>query len=205
MKLESTHLTQNTHDVTNIPSAPFRPAPADNHYTFPSTTSTLTHTHTKLHSKHVTNNITTQETSKEVPQNNPTNILENKLPPPEQIKNQPITEDIPANQLALYLTNANCLRNKHTELEALLQTYAIKIACITETWWNPDILEAETSIPNYTVIRNDRKKNKEGGGVCFYVHDLVPTLPAPDLNIDGVVTLRIKKHSTDPSIPSHIV
>ena len=41
------------------------------------------------------------------------------------------------------------------------------------------------------MIRNDRK-NKEGGGVCFYVHDLVTTLPAPDLNIDGVVTLRIK-------------
>ena len=50
------------------------------------------------------------------------------------------------------------------------------------------MLEAETAIPNYTVIRNDQK-NKEGGGVCFYVHDLVPNLPAPDLNIDGVATL----------------
>ena len=58
-------------------------------------------------------------------------------------------------------------------------------------WWNPYILKAEKSIPNYTVIRNDRT-NKEGGGVCFYVHDLVLTQPAPKISNDGIVTLRIK-------------
>ena len=115
----------------------------------------------------------------------------------------------PANQLELFLTNANGLRNKHTELEALLQAHSVKIACITETWWNPDILEAETQIPNYSVIRNDRKdkSRKEGGGVCFYVHDLVQTLPAPDLQIEGCAFLRIKNtvlilvyHSTSYSL-----
>ena len=41
------------------------------------------------------------------------------------------------------------------------------------------------------MIRNDRK-NKEEGDVCFYVHDLVPTLPAPKISNDGIFTLRIK-------------
>ena len=79
----------------------------------------------------------------------------------------------PANQLELFLINANGLRNKLTELEALLQAHSVKIACITETWWNPDILKAETHIPNYSVIPNDRndKTRKEGGGVCFYIKD----------------------------------
>ena len=99
-----------------------------------------------------------------------------------------------ANQLELFLTNANGLQNKHTELEALLQAHSVKIACITETWWNPGILKAETQIPNYSVIRNDQKdkSRKEGRGVCFYVHSLVPTLSTPDLQIKGCASLHIK-------------
>lgn len=100
----------------------------------------------------------------------------------------------PANQLELFLTNAKGLQNKKTELEELLQAHLVKIACITETWWNPDILEAETQTTNYSVIHNDRKdkSRKAGGGVCFYVHELVQTLPAPDLQIEGCAFLCIK-------------
>ena len=99
-----------------------------------------------------------------------------------------------ANQLELFLTKANGIQNKHTELESLLQAHSIKIACIAETWWNPDILEAETQITNYSVIRNDHKdkSRKEGGGVYFYVQNLVQTLTTPDLGTEGCASLHIK-------------
>ena len=40
--------------------------------------------------------------------------------------------------------------------------------CLTETHLNPEILDAEISIPGYNLFRSDRL-NRSHGGVCIYV------------------------------------
>ena len=71
--------------------------------------------------------------------------------------------------LILY-TNANSLLNKVTELTVMSESYDVQIICITETWLNADILDAEVFIPNFNIFREDRSNNMRYGGSAIYVH-----------------------------------
>ena len=73
------------------------------------------------------------------------------------------------NDVVLLYTNASSLFNKLGELRVLLQSGSYKLACITETHFHSDILEAEIDIPNFNVFREDRLEG-EGGGSLIYVH-----------------------------------
>ena len=70
----------------------------------------------------------------------------------------------------IYYTNANSLFNKLTELSMCAFSTPFKLLCITETHLNDEIRDAEVSIPNYDIYREDRCTNAKGGGTAIYAH-----------------------------------
>ena len=68
-------------------------------------------------------------------------------------------------------TNARSLFNKVDKVKVAAVEYAAQIICVTETWLNSDILDAEVAIPDYTLYREDRKNNTRYGGSAIYVHN----------------------------------
>ena len=60
-------------------------------------------------------------------------------------------------------TNANFLYNKMTELMVLSETHDVQIICVTESWLNSDIVDAEVSIPNFNLFRADRPNDTRFG------------------------------------------
>ena len=75
--------------------------------------------------------------------------------------------------LRLINVNARSLYHKLDELENLMHKLDVDIACITETWFKPEIPSEATKISGYKHIRKDRE-NRVGGGVCIYVRDCYP-------------------------------
>ena len=67
----------------------------------------------------------------------------------------------------IYYTNSNHLPNKVSELSVLAVLKKLKIMCVTETHFKEEITDAEISIPNFVVHREDRCGNTKGGGRQF--------------------------------------
>ena len=72
--------------------------------------------------------------------------------------------------MKILYTNANSLLNKVTELTVMSESYNVQVICITETWLNADILDAEVTIPNFNIFREDRSNGTRYGGSAIYVH-----------------------------------
>ena len=66
------------------------------------------------------------------------------------------------------------LMRKTDELEAVLITNSIEIACITETWLNESVPSGVVHISGYILHRNDRSDGRRGGGVAVYVREDIP-------------------------------
>ena len=67
-------------------------------------------------------------------------------------------------------TNANSLRNKITELSHIANKY--KVICVTESHLSAESVEdAEVSIPNFQIFREDRTDNSGFGGSVIYTHN----------------------------------
>ena len=47
---------------------------------------------------------------------------------------------------------------------------SVPYVCILESWLKRHITDAQIAIPNYEIIRQDRKV-RSGGGVLLYVHN----------------------------------
>ena len=75
------------------------------------------------------------------------------------------------NDFIVFYTNANYFSNKVTELSVLASVKKFKIMCVTETHFNDEIKDAEISIPNYIVHREDRSRDTNGGGSAIYTHN----------------------------------
>ena len=77
--------------------------------------------------------------------------------------------------------NCNGIKNKQTELAKWLDDENILIAALQETKLtssSPDI-----SIPNFSMVRKDRGRNK-GGGLAFLIHDTVQYTVMADSTVD---------------------
>ena len=66
-------------------------------------------------------------------------------------------------------TNANSLRNKITELRLIAKKY--KAICIVESHCSDSIEDAEISIPDFQIFREDRTDNSGFGGSVIYTHN----------------------------------
>ena len=72
---------------------------------------------------------------------------------------------------SLLLSNVRSLFNKIDEIAMLLAQHQPHLAVITETWLDDDTPNAPLLLPNYNVFRQDRKKGKGGGLLCYVYHD----------------------------------
>jgi hypothetical protein len=79
------------------------------------------------------------------------------------------------------LLNARSLINKTDELELLVITNDIDIACITETWLKETVPDKAVAVSGMTLVRNDRTYGT-GGGVALYVNNKIPFKIRKDLN-----------------------
>lgn len=76
--------------------------------------------------------------------------------------------------------NARSLVNKTVDFNWLIQTYAPSLICVTETWLNNTISEAEFLPPGFSVLRKDREDSR-GGGVAIFLKNSLKFYPLPDL------------------------
>lgn len=61
------------------------------------------------------------------------------------------------------------------------------VISVSATWLDNSVTDAEILIPNYIVIRIDRNRN--GGGVCCYIHnDFAFSPPSDFFNSDDEFT-----------------
>ena len=67
--------------------------------------------------------------------------------------------------------NARSLLPKISDLRRVTQESKLAVLAISETWLDGSITDDEIGIDGYSVIRNDRNRN--GGGVCIYVSNLI--------------------------------
>ena len=79
------------------------------------------------------------------------------------------------------LLNARSLINKTDELELVVITNDIDIACITETWLKETVPDKAVAVSGMTLVRNDRTYGT-GGGVALYVNNKIPFKIRKDLN-----------------------
>jgi len=71
--------------------------------------------------------------------------------------------------------------------------YNFDILAINETWLDESVTNGEIDIPNYCIVRNDRRRT--GGGVCLYVRNGIPykKLDTIDTGIESIwLTVRMK-------------
>ncbi len=66
-------------------------------------------------------------------------------------------------------SNACSLVPKLGEVKILINSFPVDMLCITETWLNSNVMDAEVSIENYNIFRGDRQSGKRGRGVTLYV------------------------------------
>ena len=69
----------------------------------------------------------------------------------------------------IFYTNTNSLTNKVSELSSISQSQSVGLICVTETHLTKQISDAEISIPNFDVFREDRPSNTNWGGSAIYV------------------------------------
>ena len=69
----------------------------------------------------------------------------------------------------VFYTNTNGLTNKVSELSLMAQSESVGLICVTETHFTSEITDAEISIPNFDVFREDRPSNSKWGGSAIYV------------------------------------
>ena len=62
---------------------------------------------------------------------------------------------------------------KIDNLRLFINKNPFDVIAVTETWLKPSVTNAEISITNYSISRQDRK-DKTGGGTVIYVRDGLP-------------------------------
>ena len=68
-------------------------------------------------------------------------------------------------------TNSQSLVPRIDELTLYLKNNNVDIACITETWLKSTVPSSVINIDGYDVLRNDRRDDVIGGGVCIYIRN----------------------------------
>jgi len=72
-------------------------------------------------------------------------------------------------QLKCIYANAHNMRNKHKELEAIVEQDGYNLITITETWWD-DSHDWTAAMDGYKLLSRDRR-GKRGDGLVLYVRD----------------------------------
>ena len=76
-------------------------------------------------------------------------------------------------ELKCVCLNARSIINKKNELDIMVDEIKPHIICITESWANNEITDAELGLEGYVMFRKDRM-GKRGGGVLLYIRETIP-------------------------------
>ena len=60
------------------------------------------------------------------------------------------------------------LKIGHLNVRSLLHENPLDVLCLNETWLNCSWRDAELAIEGYSLVRNDRKDERRGGGTAIY-------------------------------------
>ena len=71
-----------------------------------------------------------------------------------------------------FLANARSLKNKFQDLHAIVFAERFDILAVTETWFNPSVLDHEAIPSDYTIYRRDRLYRRGGGVLLAFKNDL---------------------------------
>ena len=66
------------------------------------------------------------------------------------------------------------LSDKIPEIYEIAYSNSADIICITESWCSSNIPDECISIPGYTLVRRDRQDGRMGGGIVYYIRDIIP-------------------------------
>ncbi|XP_068684890.1 uncharacterized protein [Montipora foliosa] len=92
--------------------------------------------------------------------------------------------------------NGRSVRNKVSDLHALLLTDSFDIGAITETWLDRNYLHSELQPEGYNVYRKDRS-NRCGGGVLIAVRNHITCTHRTDLEVEAeMIALEIRPNPT---------
>ena len=91
---------------------------------------------------------------------------------------------------SLYVINAAALCKSHApeHLSADLNSYCIDVAVVTETQFKAKHADSAVSIPDYTLLRRDRARRKDGG-VALYARSEQVLTPWTSSADDGTFEL----------------
>ena len=95
--------------------------------------------------------------------------------------------------------NINSLTNKFPELHDIFRNGACSIIFLSETKIDPSFPNAQFTITNYCLHRQDR--NIHGGGLLCYVHQMLPHRNRQDIAVNSngiesiVIHVKVNKHN----------
>ena len=102
-------------------------------------------------------------------------------PPPSSHHQLTLDNDNLDYDLKILQWNCNGIKSKNNELISFIDEHQIKVVVIQET--KLSVNSTPPVIPNFTLVRKDRRDN--GGGVAIFVHRSILFAQAPDLTGDG--------------------
>ena len=102
-------------------------------------------------------------------------------PPPSSHHQLTLDNDNLDYDLKILQWNCNGIKSKNNELISFIDEHQIKVVVIQET--KLSVNSTPPVIPNFTLVRKDRRDN--GGGVAIFVHRSILFAQAPDLPGDG--------------------
>ena len=96
--------------------------------------------------------------------------------------------------------NITSLTKHIDELRILLANHPLDVISINETRLDKGILNSEIYIPGNEIVRRDRNRN--GGGVCFYIKTAINYSLPTDLHINNSqnLCLEIRKPNSKPFV-----
>ena len=102
-------------------------------------------------------------------------------PPPEKNNELKICH-LNARSIASRDTEFRCLQGKLEEIEpTLCNDNNYNAICMTETWIDDTILDADIGVPDFQIDRRDR--NRHGGCVAVYTHNNIHAIRRADLEV----------------------
>lgn len=78
--------------------------------------------------------------------------------------------------------NVRSLLPKLDELKLFVSKYKLAVIALSETWLDHTVTDAEIHLDGYNVIRRDR--DRQGGGVCLYIHEDIAFTERKDFESD---------------------
>ena len=109
-----------------------------------------------------------------------------------------------SNSLRIIHLNIRSLNKNFEKFKNFLSecSHNFSVICLTETWCTNDSFNSNSNyqLPNYNSVHFERSNNKNGGGICMYVHDTIIHKMRDDLSVSSddneTLTIEIINKST---------